>query len=357
MGENYNLISQLKIDDNETDFFLFRFNYSNNENPNELKIFEYLQEIAKSTKQCFNTLAPYEDIYQNIMVNREYFVLYHLPSNKVFGWTNVILSVINNNGEFFYTLKIDKIVIISNFGGLPNIGSFMIKYILDLFTKNCLIHNAVIDTFENIQIDYIYLYSLAPSIGFYEKNNDLVKLKEIKTEDEIPQSDKIFFYYPHITEQKIKQIKAINRSLNDLHTFDADEVDIADLPPAKPINRDCRNNSIIISNFKTEIFDFIQQIKSKTINYYTLNQTKKTRQIRASRPATRTTTRTSTRPVTRTTTRPVTRPTTRPVTRTTTRPVTIPTTRPVTRTTTRPVTIPVTRPVKRHTIQPTISKR
>ena len=329
MGENYNLISPLKIGDNETDFFLFRFNYSNNENPNELKIFEYLQEIAKSTKQCFNTLAPYENIPKTIKKNDEYFVLYHLPSNKVFGWTNIMLSVINtNSNKFIYTLKIDKIVIISNFGGLPNIGSFMIKYILDLFTKNCLIHNAVIDTFENIQIDYIYLYSLAPSIGFYEKNNDLVKLKEIKTEDEIPQSDKIFFYYPHITEQKIKQIKAINRSLNDLHTFDADEVDIADLPPAKPINRDCRNNSIIISNFKTEIFDFIQQIKSKTINninYYTLNQTKKTRQIRASRPATRTTTRTTTRPVTRTTTRPVTRPT--------------------------------TRPVKRHTIQPTISKR
>jgi len=258
---NYNLISQLKVDDNTTDFFLFRFN--NNDNQIEIDLFNNLKEIANNTSTCFNYLAPYKEA--TLRKNTEYFILYHMPSNKVFGWTNVILSVNHNTdlNKYTYTLKIDKIVIISNFGELKNIGTFMINYILKLYENPCKIFNSYKTLYELKIVDYIYLYSLNPTIPFYNRLNGLISLNELKLTDEIPFKKNIFIKIPKITEKKQLFVKKINISMNDLHTFEADEIDISSdsliQTNIKPKCRD-KNNSIlpkIKENIKKQIMELI----------------------------------------------------------------------------------------------------
>jgi len=258
--ENYNLISQLIINDNSTEFFLFRFN--NNQNEIEQQLFEYLKDIANKTKKCFKSLAPYENA--TLKKNTEYFILYHKPSNRVFGWTNVILSVNSNGTNYTYTVKIDKIVIISNFGGLKNIGTFMINYLLELYEKPCSFFNSYINNYETKIADYIYLYSLNTSIEFYGKLNGLVPLNKVYLSEDVPLSQNIFIKIPKVIDKQQSLIKKINRSMNDLHTFEIDEVDIPeDEIEVNDIPEECKNKTItMIENNKNEIETIITRLET-----------------------------------------------------------------------------------------------
>jgi len=240
MSTAYNIISivECKATPPNT-VFLFRINknYENSE-----KLLNSLKQLVKKNKECFLLLDPFTDA--DLMNDRDYFILYHKLSDTIFGWINVKHSIISSGNDKKYITKIDKIVVIPNFAQLAQIGTFLIKYLLELFNKENKFYNTENNEYVDHNIEYIYLYSLPTTKKFYTQIPDLTTVDDIiLTEDKPPNADLIFFKFPHIiSNSNEKKIQEITKSLNILHSFEIDEVDIhiSDLEITK-IDEKCYN--------------------------------------------------------------------------------------------------------------------
>ena len=141
------------------------------------------------------------------MNNRDFFILYHKQSDKIIAWVNVVNEIITSSDthDKIYTTKIDKIVVIKNFAGLNYIGTFLIKYILDIYTKYTYkYYDSITEKYVERIPDYIYLYSLKKAQQFYDKIDDLIRFDKTMITSEVPENyDLIYYKRPNIIERSM----------------------------------------------------------------------------------------------------------------------------------------------------------
>jgi len=258
MSLSYQFISILEIGANT--FILFRI--SKNYKDDTITILSALQELALKHNKCFLYVDPYN--YSDFMDNRDFFILYHKQSDKIVAWVNVINEIINTSSEKIYTTKIDKIVVIKNFANLTYIGTFLIKYILDIYinTPYRFYDFRSIPQYVEIITNVIYLYSLRIAKPFYDKIDELICLAKFNITHVMPPNPElIYINFPQIIDgnknRKIP-ISRIMMSLNILHTFEIDEVDV-DISIID-IDDNCYDLTPPIKGEESIVFEYIQQL-------------------------------------------------------------------------------------------------
>jgi hypothetical protein len=271
----YHFISFLQKGANT--FILFRIskNYANN-----MTILSELEKLAMKNNDCFLYIDPYREPL--FIDNRDFFILYHKQSDKIVAWVNVINEIINSSHEKIYTTKIDKIVVIKNFANLTHIGTFMIKYILDLYTNTPYRFydiTAAIPQYIEIITNVIYLYTLEIAKPFYDKIDELVCLSDYKSILGMPpKSELIYISFPQIIDDKkrIERLQRIMHTLNILHTFEIDEVDVDQSTfDTKNIDDGCydltppmHGNESIVFKYIHEQVDDLSKINEISIDKY-----------------------------------------------------------------------------------------
>ena len=283
----YNLVSRLVINGRTTDFFLFRIssNYENNE-----ILLNSLITLAELQQECFLYINPFKDIRSYNKDNKEFFIVYHYKTNKIIAWVNVENSIISNTNkriEKTYTSKIDKIVAISNYAGIKNIGTFLIKYIFDLYKNNEYKFMSLTESYKYKKIDYIYLYSLSIARGFYNRITEFINLSSINKYKEFEHSDKIYFYFPNIITDRKRKIEKINSLMTILHSFEVDEVDVGEIKLLE-IPDKCYDTTMISNPDNLEVYDYISTlIKDYSISLIGFDKYIQNRASRSLRTTTR----------------------------------------------------------------------
>lgn len=229
-------------DDNYNNISIMRFSYNHFYNDDD--VYEYtddeikqllnnLQLSANEDIKCYNHIYPWKDINTSSdSKNKEILIAYNNETNHIQAWCNFSYSTfsINNVPSNLYTLTIDKLVSRAS-PKIKFIGLLLLEFIRDECIKKPIkyFHDnpkiSSFKTYEDINIDIMYLYSLTTSIDFYKKTF-LTQLHLPNPQDINYEIFKHVFIYllPKHIDVLTRKNKINLMQLNILHSFECNSV-------------------------------------------------------------------------------------------------------------------------------------
>lgn len=241
--------------------FIYNDNDNDNNNNDNIKLFNDLKELAKRDEIYYNGIHPWNDIDIEYR-NREVIIIYNTTTNNIQGWCNIEYNTfsIGDEPSNLYNLKIDKIVSREE-SKIKYIGLLILEFIRDecinkpiLYYHNIPYNIEKFKSYEEINIDIMYLYSLTTTINYYKKTF----LTQLYLEDG---NEHVFIYiHPKYIGIITKRIKTYINQLNILHLFECNSIlspnSIKKYNEYKFIKCNNKNSKSLINNNNDEI-DYI----------------------------------------------------------------------------------------------------
>jgi hypothetical protein len=275
-------IYKITNDDTLNDINILRFSYNPfidmefeeySEDDDKInQLLENLKRNAENDILCYNHIYPWKDIrISNDIKNKEILIVYNNKTNHIQGWCNFNYSTFtsNDNPTNLYTLSIDKLVSRA-IPKIKYIGLLLLEFIRDecvekpikYFHDNPRIKDKY-NSYEDINIDIMYLYSLTTSINFYKKTF----LTQLQLTDPTHINYEIFKHvFIYLKSQNIdkptRKLKINLISLSLLHSFECNSVLCAktikiynEFKPPKTCNNDNQplNSLITLTNIDYDI--------------------------------------------------------------------------------------------------------
>jgi hypothetical protein len=266
-------------DENFKDINILRFSsnpYTDNNCICDIKVNKLLDDLknqAIKDELDFNGIYPWNDFDLDCK-NREVIIAYNNRMNHIQGWCNISYSTFSIEEEptNLYNLIVEKLVS-REIPKIKYIGLLLLEFVRDecinkpiLYYYNNPTDETKFQTYGEINIDIMYLYSLTTSISYY-KNTFLTQLTLYnQPENDYQILEHVFIYlnekYIGITS---KRIRTYISKLNILHLFECNSIlspkSIMRYERYKPSKKHKTVNKKIIALF--DIIDIPYSIKNR----------------------------------------------------------------------------------------------